>query len=363
MGLAFMITLASSKAYAFGIPLMSFDMKRIIDSARIIMQQVMIIKQEIDSNLAIIQEIQNGGFANAGAMIFSKIQNGDYDRFGNALSTVKSESQDIAVNVQATRARKEWEEEAMAAGYSKEETEAYIQQKSAIHMETAKAEREKAKAAAKAARGENAFKQSYNWLKKNSGVTSGASDALRGVSGGNLGQVLSGAANVVGGSINSSGQNTLGNVFNNASQGAGSALNSALNGNWTEAFSNASHGAGSAVGGATGSQGLGGTIGGLGSFGAGVADVIGQGGNFGEVIDNVTHNSGINNGLGEVSAGYGGMQNEAQAAAEAQKEAQKKWGEEKRKQLDEIGKQEKQKRCRECQEKNKSPLGCVSICS
>ena len=371
IGLAFMITLASSKAYAFGIPLLSADMKRLIDSARMILQQVMIIKQEIDSNLAIIKEIQNGGFAAAGAMIFEKIQNGDYDRFGNALSTVKNESQDMAANVQAAEIRKDIEKKKLAAGASKEEAKAYAQQETARRLQEAKEAREKARLAAKEARGENAFNKSYDWLKKNSGVTSGASNALRGVDNGNWGQALAGAANVTGSSINSGGESKLGNIFNDSSYGAGSALNSALSGDWTGAFNDAAHGAGNAAGNATGSQGFGNTIGGLGSLGAGVVDTIGEGGNMGDVIYNATNNSDINSGLGELSEGYGGLQEESKAAAEAQKEAQKKWAEEKKKELDEMAKQEeqrlkqeKQKQCQECMKKNgDSALGCMSYCS
>ena len=360
VGLAFMITLASSKAYAFGIPLLSADMKRLIDSAQMIMQQVSIIKQEIDSNLAIIQEIQNGGFASAGAMIFDKIQNGDYDRFGNALSSVKSESQDMAANVKARKQFKEEEQAALAQGMTEEQARAVAQQKMAEKLQKDKKEREQAKAIRKAARGENAFDKSYNWLKSNSGVTSGASDALRGVSNGNWGQVVSGAVGATGSSINSGGENSVGNIFNNASSGAGSALNSALSGDWSGALSNAAHGTGSAVGGATGSQGLGTAIGGLGDFGAGVADAAAQGGNIGDIINNNRVNSGISG----MTGGYGQMQDEKKAAEEAQKEALKKQAEEIKNKNDELFKQLKQQQCNDCMKKNGgSAAGCMTYCS
>ena len=349
IGLAFMITFTSSRAYAFGIPLLSNDIKRLIDSARIILQQVMIIKQEIDSNLAIIKEIQNGGFASAGAMIFDKIQNGDYDRFGNALTSVQNESKNMAISYQATKERKRLEQEGLAQNMTEEQARAYARQQVELNAQKQYEEYLNNKAAAKAARGENTFQSSYNWLKNNTGVTSGASSALRGVDSGNWGQVLTGAAGVTGSSINSKGENTVGNIFNDASYGAGSALNSALSGDWTGAFNDAAHGAGSAVGGATGSEGVGAAVGGLGSFGAGVADVVIEGGNLGNIIDNVTNSSYINEGLDEMSSGYGQMQDQQREAAEAAAAAQKEWAEGMKKSTQEaFDKYQAQKKCNDC---------------
>lgn len=335
IGLAFMITMASSEAHAFGIPLLCMDIKRLISSVRVTMQQVMIIKQEIDSNMRIIKEIQNGGFAAAGAMIFDKIQNGDYDRFGQALSTMKEEGQDMAANAKSQKAYKAAEEEAKKKGLDEKSVKAAAEQARNEELERAKQERIKKNEEAKANRGSNAFKNSYDWLKNNSGVTEGASSALRGLDSGNWGQALSGAAGATGGAINSGGESTVGNVFNDASYGAGNALNSALSGDWGNAFNSAAQGAGSAVGG-SGSQGLGTAIGAAGAVGSGVYDVAGSGGNLGETISNIANNGQINSGLAGLESGYGQMQDENKAAAEAQRKQAEEIREKNQKAFDEY---------------------------
>ena len=107
VGVAFMITFAAPETKAF--PLLCMDNMNLVQSAKVTMQEIMIIKQEVESNLRIVDEIRNGGFAAAGAMIFDKIQNGDYDRFGKALSNVKSNAESMAHNVAMREERAEME--------------------------------------------------------------------------------------------------------------------------------------------------------------------------------------------------------------------------------------------------------------
>lgn len=371
VGLAFMITMFSSEAHAFGFPVLCADMKRLIASARVTMQQVMIIKQEIDSNMRIIQEIQNGGFASAGAMIFDKIQNGDYDRFGQALTTMKAEGQNMSDNVKARKAYKEAEQEALKNGMDEKQAKAAAQQAMSKSLEESRANRIQQAAEAKKNRGSNAFSSSYNWLKKNSGVTSGASSALRGVESGNWGQVLSGASGVTGSAINSGGESAVGNIFNGASNNAGNALNSALNGDWGSAFNSAAQGTGNAVTGATGSEGMGSAIGSLGNFGEGVYNTVGNGGNLGEVVSGIANNGQIESGLSGITGGYNQMQDEQNAAAEAKAEADRKYGEEQRKKNQEaFDKYEKEKKCNDCMtnviktggSQVEAGMKCISYC-
>ena len=365
-GVAFMITFAAPEAKAF--PLLCSDPSRLIASFKVTMQEIMIIKQEVESNLQIVEEIKNGGFAAAGAMIFDKIQNGDYDRFGKALSNVKTNAQDMAHNVSEREERAKREKELRESGMSAKEAKAKAQQESAERMVQWQKEQDEAREKAKAERGSNAFSDSYNWLKNNQSFTSGASSALKGVDNGNWGQALSGAAGATGGAINSNGDTTLGNIFNDASRGAGNALNSAINGDWGNAFNAAAGGAGAAVGGATGSDGLGTTIGAIGNIGSGAYDAISNGDGFGGTVNDLINSNQVNYGLTGLESGYNKTQAEQEAARKAAEEAAKKQGEEMKKSLEEANKQMKQKMCQECQENNrksgKDPMiGCVATCN
>lgn len=369
-GVAFMITFAAPDARAF--PLLCSDPARLVASARVTMQEIMIIKQEVESNLRIIEEIRNGGFAAAGAMIFTKIQNGDYDRFGKALSNVKTNAKDMATNVAEREWRAKREEELRNSGMSKKEAKAKAQQEAAERMAIYQQAQEEARLKAKEERGSNAFTNSYNWLKNNKSFTSGASSALTGLSNGNWGQALSGAAGATGGALNSNGDTKLGNIFNDAAGSAGNALNSAINGDWGNAFNAAADGTGAAVGGATGSQGIGNAIGAIGDMGAGAYDAISNGDGFGGTVNNLVNNSQINSGLSGLKSGYNQLQEEREAARKAAEEERKKQAEETRKRLEESIEQRKkqmnQKMCQDCQENNRkagkdSMIGCLSWCS
>lgn len=107
-----MLTTAPKKAEAL-IPLPSFDFTRISENVKKTINQVMEIKAEIDSNLMILREIQNGGFAAAAGMLFAKIENGDYDRLGGNIKGLK-ESMDVNAEEAkgAVAARKECKKKA-----------------------------------------------------------------------------------------------------------------------------------------------------------------------------------------------------------------------------------------------------------
>ena len=83
-----------NKAEAF--PLPTLDISRIKTAVQNTMHAVQEIKQEIESNLRIIQEIQNGGYMAAAGDLFGKIQNGDYDRFGQNFKTIQFSVQDAS---------------------------------------------------------------------------------------------------------------------------------------------------------------------------------------------------------------------------------------------------------------------------
>lgn len=339
---AFMITLATSQVQAF--PLLCSDPSRLVASARVTMQEVMIIKQEIESNMQIVTLIANGGFAQAGAMIFNKIQDGDYDRFGRSLSNIKSNAQYMTQNVREREEKALREKELRA----QEMSEKLAQEK------------------AKANRASNVFSNSYNWLKENKTFTSGASSALNGISDGNWGQVLSGAAGATGGALNSNGDTTLGNIFNDASEGAGSALNSALDGNWGGVINTGAGVTGNVLSGATGSEGAGNTIGSLGNVAAGTYNTFDNGGNAGETISGLFNNRDIQSGLSGIQNGYNQSQtnDDNQGEADGQSELNRL--------MNDAGKQMqarmRQQACQRCKDENKAAgrdemTGCATICS
>lgn len=367
---AFMITLATSQVQAF--PLLCSDPSRLVASARVTMQEVMIIKQEIESNMQIVTLIANGGFAQAGAMIFNKIQSGEYDRFGKSLSNVKSNTLSMAQNVKEREERAKREKELRAQGMSEKLAKEKARQESAERLAKAQQERERAAEEAKANRGSNMFNNSYNWLKDNKTFTSGASNALNGVANGNWGQTLSGATNATGGALNSNGDTTLGNIFNNASSGAGNALNSALDGNWGNVINSGAGVTGNVISGATGSEGTGNTIGSLGGIAAGTYNTFDNSGSAGETISGLFNNRDIQSGLSGVQNGYNQTQTENANALAAQEEADRQAAEELKKSMNEAGKQMqaqlKQQACQRCKEENKAAgrdemTGCVTVCS
>lgn len=209
---AFVITLLSSGAHAF--PLLCSDPSRLAAAFQQNMHEVQMLKQEIESNLLIIKQIQNGGYAAAGAMLFGKIQNGDYDRFGKSLSTLRDNSQSMVQNVKDRKAVSEREQELIEQGLDARLAQAKARQEAA--------EREAKRQAAKAQRGNNVFQSSFEWLERNR-VAGSVEGALRGVDSGNRNQILDGIFGAVG--------NTAGNdsVLGKASGALGDLTEGTLN--------------------------------------------------------------------------------------------------------------------------------------
>ena len=110
-----MLTTTPKTANAL-IPLPSIDFSRIAENVKKVVNQVTEIKAEIDSNLMIIREIQNGGYAAAAGMLFSKIERGDYDKLGRNVKGLK-ESYDVGLTEAKgfAAARKECKQRAQKA--------------------------------------------------------------------------------------------------------------------------------------------------------------------------------------------------------------------------------------------------------
>ena len=191
--LVLVIISVAGKAWSF--PLPTNDFQRIASSVQVGMQQVMQIKQEIESNLNIIKEIQNGGYAAAAGDLFAKIQNGDYDRFGDNLKGLKSSTYDATHSAQKVKERKEKEE---ADRQAKEKAE----------LEKQKAAKEKGDAAAEESH-KSFFKRGYNWIKDNRLVTDSALGAVNAANNNDWSNVVNDAARSAGGAIGGSDGNEL----------------------------------------------------------------------------------------------------------------------------------------------------------
>ena len=74
---AVMIVTTAKPAQAL-IPLPSFDIARIKGTIEKTLNQVMEIKNEIESNLHLVKTLQNEGSGAAAGMLFAKIESGDY---------------------------------------------------------------------------------------------------------------------------------------------------------------------------------------------------------------------------------------------------------------------------------------------
>ncbi len=163
-------------------PLPTVDWKRLGDSAKQASQIAKQVQIEVQSNLNIIRQIQNGGYAAAAGELFGKIERGDYDRYGKMYADSKQVLEDGA---DATKKKKE--EEAKVKEKN-QETAAKTAE------ETAKdnAEAQKQADAAQKANNEKAKKskwsQAYSWVKKYGRSTSdaafGVADAIK--SGGSI---------------------------------------------------------------------------------------------------------------------------------------------------------------------------------
>ncbi len=110
-----MLTTTPKMANAL-IPLPSIDFSRIAENVKKTISQVTEIKAEIDSNIMILREIQNGGYAAAAGMLFSKIERGDYDRLGRNVKGVSENYDALTMEFKGMSvARKECKERAKKA--------------------------------------------------------------------------------------------------------------------------------------------------------------------------------------------------------------------------------------------------------
>lgn len=244
-----MITFGAEKAMAF--PLPTFDLKRIATGLRDAYYQVMEIKQEVESNLKIIKEITNGGYGAAAKDLFAKIQNGDYDRFGNNLFSLGEYAKAGKSNFQSFKDQKERENELRSQGMAEDVAREQAQLEGAgKRAATERARQEALRNRSNKEKNDTFFNNAYDWLKDNRSVTNDAFSAIDAGKSGNAGGVVGSLLHGTGGAINSAGNEGLGNIFQQSS-GAGNALNSAMSGNWGNALGQL----GGAVGGAVGSTG------------------------------------------------------------------------------------------------------------
>lgn len=329
-------TAVSAVPAAEAFPLLCSDPSRLAASLRVSMQDAQIIYTEVMSNYAIIKEIQNGGFASAGAAVFGKIQNGDYDRFGNSLASSLKEGKSMSDNV-AKRENKVAEEVAERNA------------KTAAALKEAKAESDAATEAAKNERGKNAFSNAYNWLKNNRSFTSGASNALNGISNGDWGSALSGAAGATGSALGGS----AGDIVSGASDNAGNALDNILRGDYGNAAGELAGGTGDALGGTAGA-----VVSSGGTMAAGVTDSIGRGGG---VMD-------MGRGIGSSVAGaaetVGDAAKREEAARKAAEEAAKKKSDEANKKAAESVNEVAKMFCNNCLKDHPKEIdACKTACA
>ena len=148
-----LICMYSSVCVAY--PISTRDWSRLRDSAK---QAAEIAKQaytEVKSNLNIVKQIQNGGYAAAAGELFGKVENGDYDRYGKMFADSKQVLKDGA---DATKKKKE--EDAKIQEKNQETAEIAKDNKEAQKQADAvqKVNNEKAK--------KSKWSQAYNWVKK-----------------------------------------------------------------------------------------------------------------------------------------------------------------------------------------------------
>ena len=160
--LTFMIISIAGESLAF--PLATNDIKRVAASVQTTANQAVQIKQEYDSNMKIIKEIQNGGYAAAAGDLFGKIQNGDYDRFGDNLKNTKDAIYDGTHGAQKVAERKQKEE----AKRLEAEKKALAEEAEARANATANAQAAHKKA------NKSFFGRAYDWIKGNRLATDAA---------------------------------------------------------------------------------------------------------------------------------------------------------------------------------------------
>ncbi|MBQ9271962.1 MAG: hypothetical protein IJ218_06840 [Alphaproteobacteria bacterium] len=308
-GLTLMIISIAGKSMAF--PLPTADIKRIASSVQVAMNQALQIKQEIESNLLIVKEIQNGGYAAAAGDLFAKVQNGDYDRFGNNLKGLQESTYAATHSAKSVQER----QERQRAERAKKEEE-----KLKANAEANKKGAEQAKETHKKAN-QSFFGRAYNWIKGNRATTTSGLNAIDAIKDGDTSRWLDQGAKSVGG----------------------------------------------IVGGTDGAEI--GAVGGIASAGTDIVNNT-KGDDFGEVLSSAVKNTANN---GKLSGSVDSL-NKAGAEQQAQQEAAKqKAAEEQKKQNEELAqklkeqmaeetKKMKQQQCQACRAQNPNS-GCISACS
>lgn len=209
--LAIVIALASGRAEAF--PVVWSDIERILTEGLNAIQQGYKIKNEIDENMALVKEAQERGYSWAAQDLFRKVQNGDFDRFGNELSGLKGSAFNATHSAKAVQDRKEQMEKMLQA----EETAGNNNSKS----------------------NEQFGKKIYKWLENNRAATDAGFNAFDNIKNGDVANAV---RNATGGAESALGENgqglgTLGNIggattdiINNSGNLGDAASNAATNG-------------------------------------------------------------------------------------------------------------------------------------
>lgn len=154
--LALVITLASGRAEAY--PLVWSDIQRIGTSVLNSIMQELQIKNEFDSNMALIKEIQERGYGAAADDLFNDLKSDISDEFGNVVSDVKKEAQTAAKDLQKLA-----EDKAKAKLNNLLKKEKKLQDAEAAGNGQATSD--------DASADEAFYDKSYNWLKNNRAET------------------------------------------------------------------------------------------------------------------------------------------------------------------------------------------------
>lgn len=152
------LTFSSHNSMAFPLPTM--DMGRLAQSAKTVKLQIDDIKAEIESNMHIIKQIQNGGYAAAAKELFGKVQNGEYDRYGSMVKNLGATLGDAALEAQATAAKDEKRKELNKKLADREAARKLEEQRKA-EAKAAEKQAENVKTAK-----QSAWNKAFNWVKK-----------------------------------------------------------------------------------------------------------------------------------------------------------------------------------------------------
>ena len=213
--LALMVTLNSGRAEAF----INFDIQRVGSAIMNGLQQGLQIKNEIDSNIAMIKEAQSRGYAQAAQDLFGKVKNGDFDRFGENLKGLQDNAFEATHSAQDVEQRKAKEEEDRKAEMEK------MLRKEEEARKAAEGSSDAAHSAAKAK--EPFWKKTYNWLKNNRSAAEAGANALNSAKSGDVANTVrnaaGGAGSVVGGE-NGQGIGMLGNMVGDGTNAVNNGL-------------------------------------------------------------------------------------------------------------------------------------------